>query len=37
MPLGRPVKTLTKLKRKAVQEFAVLERWAGVPLAPAAP
>jgi nitroreductase len=37
MPLGRPVKTLTKLKRKAVQEFAMLERWGGVPLAPAAP
>src|SRR5262247_3662608 len=27
MPLGRPVKQLTKLKRKAVPEFAMLERW----------
>jgi nitroreductase len=33
MPLGRPVKTLTKLKRKTVPEFAMLERWGGVPLA----
>src|SRR6266850_2439592 len=32
MPLGRPVKTLTKLKRKAVPEFAMLERWGGAPL-----
>ena len=37
MPLGRPVKTLTKLRRKAVPEFAMLERWGGAPLAPAAP
>ena len=34
MPLGRPVKTLTKLKRKPVPEFAMLERWGGAPLAP---
>ena len=34
MPLGRPVKTLTKLKRKPVAEFAMLERWGGAPLAP---
>jgi nitroreductase len=34
MPLGRPVKTLTKLKRKTVPEFAMLERWGGTPLAP---
>jgi nitroreductase len=34
MPLGRPVKTLSKLKRKAVPEFAMLERWGGAPLAP---
>jgi nitroreductase len=34
MPLGRPVKSLTKLKRKAVAEFAMLERWGGAPLAP---
>jgi nitroreductase len=34
MPLGRPVKTLTKLKRKPVPEFAMLERWGGAPLSP---
>jgi nitroreductase len=34
MPLGRPVKTLSKLRRKAVSEFAMLERWGGAPLAP---
>jgi nitroreductase len=34
MPLGRPVKTLSKLRRKAVPEFAMLERWGGAPLAP---
>jgi len=34
MPLGRPVKSLTKLKRKAVPDFAMLERWGGAPLAP---
>jgi nitroreductase len=33
MPLGRPAKPLTKLKRKAVHEFAMLERWGGAPLA----
>jgi nitroreductase len=32
MPLGRPVKQLTKLRRKPVEEFAVLERWGGTPL-----
>jgi nitroreductase len=32
MPLGRPVKRLTRLKRKAVEEFAMLERWGGAPL-----
>jgi nitroreductase len=36
MPLGRPVKTLSKLKRKPVAEFAMLERWGGAPLAPPA-
>ncbi len=36
MPLGRPVKPLTTLKRKAVPEFAMLERWGGQPLAPPA-
>ena len=37
MPLGRPVRALTKLRRKAVPEFAMLERWGGAPLAPKAP
>ena len=32
MPLGRPVKPLTRLKRKPVMEFAMRERWAGAPL-----
>ena len=32
MPLGRPVRLLTKLKRKPVAEFAVRERWDGSPL-----
>jgi nitroreductase len=31
MPLGRPVKQLTKLKRRPVAEFAVSERWGGAP------
>ena len=34
MPLGRPVKPLTALKRKAVAEFAMRERWGGQPLLP---
>jgi len=29
VPLGKPVKQLTKLKRKPVDEFAMLERWDG--------
>ena len=29
MPLGRPVRALTKLKRKPVAEFAMRERWGG--------
>ena len=29
IPLGRPVKQLTRLKRKPVEEIAVLERWDG--------
>jgi len=29
MPLGRPVRTLTKLKRKPVAEFTMRERWGG--------
>jgi nitroreductase len=32
MPLGRPVKQLTRLRRKAVPEFARRERWDGAPL-----
>src|SRR5262245_14827697 len=32
VPLGRPVKALTRLKRKPVTEFAVRERWGGAPL-----
>ena len=31
MPLGRPVRMLTKLKRKPVAEFATRERWGGPP------
>ncbi len=31
MPLGRPVRALTKLKRKPVAEFAMRERWGGPP------
>jgi nitroreductase len=34
MPLGRPVKAITKLRRKPVEEFASLERWGGPPLKP---
>jgi nitroreductase len=33
MPLGKPAKPLTRLKRKPVEEFAVRERWGGAPLA----
>ena len=29
MPFGRPVRTLTKLKRKPVAEFTMRERWGG--------
>lgn len=29
IPLGRPVRQLTRLKRKPVEEIAVLERWDG--------
>ncbi len=32
IPIGKPVKQLTKLKRKAVDEFAVRERFGGAPL-----
>ncbi len=37
MPLGRPVKQLKKLKRKAVPEFSMLERWGGQPLTATTP
>ena len=33
MPLGKPVKQLSKLRRKSVGEFAMRERWGGAPLA----
>lgn len=33
MPIGRPVKQLRKLKRKAVSEFVRRERWDGAPFA----
>ena len=32
MPLGRPVRSLTRLRRKSVPEFAMRERWGGAPL-----
>ena len=32
IPMGKPVKQLTKLSRKPVSEFAVLERFDGAPL-----
>ena len=32
IPLGRPVKQLSRLKRKPVAEFAMHERWNGPPL-----
>jgi nitroreductase len=32
MPMGRPPKQLTRLKRRPVSEFAVRERWDGAPL-----
>jgi nitroreductase len=32
MPLGKPVKQLTKLRRKPVSEFTTFERWDGEPL-----
>src|SRR2546427_2542313 len=31
MPLGRPVRVLSRLKRKPVAEFATRERWDGAP------
>jgi nitroreductase len=32
IPIGRPVKQLTRLRRDGVDEFAMLERWRGPPL-----
>lgn len=32
IPLGRPARLLTRLRRKAVPEFAMRERWDGPPL-----
>ena len=32
VPLGRPAKQLTRLRRKPVSEFVVRERWGGEPL-----
>jgi nitroreductase len=32
VPLGKPVKQLTRLRRKPVTDIAVLERWEGAPL-----
>jgi len=32
VPLGRPARRVTKLRRKPVSEFARLERWDGPPL-----
>ena len=37
IPFGRPVRRLTRLKRKAVPEFTTLERWDGPPLLPPQP
>ena len=33
MPLGRPLRPLTSLRRKDVPEFTMRERWGGPPLA----
>ncbi len=32
LPMGRPVRQLTRLKRNPVEDFAFLERWGGPPL-----
>jgi len=29
LPIGRPVKQLTKLRRKRVEDFAMIDRWQG--------
>jgi nitroreductase len=31
LPIGRPVRTVTKLTRKPVPEFAIRDRWGGAP------
>lgn len=36
MPLGRPARQVTKLRRKAVPEFTMRERWGGEPITPGA-
>jgi hypothetical protein len=33
IPLGKPMKQLRKLRRKAVGEFVTRERWGGEPFA----
>ena len=37
MPLGRPTKRLTKLKRRPVAEYATRERWGGAPFGSTTP
>ncbi|MGH7335591.1 MAG: nitroreductase family protein [Candidatus Rokuibacteriota bacterium] len=37
MPLGRPVRQLTKLTRRPVSDFAMYERWGGLALTPPGP
>ena len=32
IPLGRPSKILTKLRRQEVEKFTHLEKWDGMPL-----
>lgn len=34
VPLGRPARQLTRLRRRPVEEFTMIERWGGPPLAP---
>jgi len=33
LPIGRPLKQLTRLSRRPVDDFVRLERWDGPPLA----
>jgi nitroreductase len=37
VPIGRPVRQLTRLRRKPVEAFAMRERWGGAPFAPGDP